>query len=52
MNRLWYQTPAAEWEGALAIGSGRLGAMLSGEQTENCSRSIKRACGTAEQLIG
>ena len=30
MGRLWYQAPAAEWEEALPIGNGRLGAMIYG----------------------
>lgn len=30
MSRLWYQTPAAEWEEALPIGNGRLRAMVYG----------------------
>lgn len=30
MGRLWYQAPAAEWEEALPIGNGRLGAMVYG----------------------
>lgn len=30
MSRLWYQAPAAEWEEALPIGNGRLGAMVYG----------------------
>lgn len=30
MSRLWYKQPAAEWEEALPIGSGRLGAMVYG----------------------
>ena len=30
MSRLWYQNPAAEWEEALPIGNGRLGAMIYG----------------------
>jgi len=30
MNRLWYQAPAAEWEEALPIGNGRVGAMVYG----------------------
>lgn len=30
MSRLWYEQPAAEWEEALPIGSGRLGAMVYG----------------------
>lgn len=30
MGRLWYEQPAAEWEEALPIGSGRLGAMVYG----------------------
>lgn len=30
MSRLWYEQPAAEWEEALPIGNGRLGAMVYG----------------------
>lgn len=30
MSRLWYRQPAVEWEEALPIGSGRLGAMVYG----------------------
>lgn len=30
MSRLWYQAPAAEWEEALPIGNGRVGAMVYG----------------------
>ena len=30
MNRLWYTSPAAEWEAALPLGNGRLGAMVYG----------------------
>ncbi len=30
MGRLWYEQPAAEWEEALPIGNGRLGAMVYG----------------------
>lgn len=30
MSRLWYQKPAAEWEEALPIGNGRVGAMIYG----------------------
>ena len=30
MDRLWYRQPAAEWEEALPIGNGRLGAMIYG----------------------
>lgn len=30
MSRLWYKAPAAEWEEALPIGNGRLGAMVYG----------------------
>lgn len=30
MERLWYRQPAAEWEEALPIGNGRLGAMVYG----------------------
>lgn len=30
MGRLWYRQPAAEWEEALPIGNGRLGAMVYG----------------------
>jgi len=28
--RLWYRTPAAQWEAALPVGNGRLGAMVFG----------------------
>src|SRR3954471_24671127 len=31
--RLWYEAPAGRWEGALPIGSGRLGAMIFGGTT-------------------
>ena len=27
MSRLWYDHPASEWEEALPIGNGRIGAM-------------------------
>lgn len=30
MSRLWYEKPAAEWEEALPVGNGRLGAMIYG----------------------
>ncbi|MDO4303148.1 MAG: glycoside hydrolase family 95 protein [Bacillota bacterium] len=30
MSRLWYQQPAKEWEEALPLGNGRLGAMVFG----------------------
>ncbi len=30
MNRLWYRRPAAEWEEALPLGNGRIGAMVYG----------------------
>lgn len=30
MSRLWYEQPASEWEEALPIGNGRLGAMVYG----------------------
>ncbi len=30
MSRLWYRQPAAQWEEALPIGNGRLGAMIYG----------------------
>ena len=30
MSRLWYEQPAAEWEEALPVGNGRLGAMVYG----------------------
>ena len=30
MSKLWYRQPAAEWEEALPIGNGRLGAMIYG----------------------
>ncbi|MBR5799917.1 MAG: glycoside hydrolase family 95 protein [Lachnospiraceae bacterium] len=30
MSKLWYQTPAKEWEEALPLGNGRLGAMVFG----------------------
>lgn len=30
MNTLWYKTPAADWNNALPVGNGRLGAMVFG----------------------
>ena len=30
MSKLWYQKPAAEWEEALPLGNGRVGAMVYG----------------------
>ena len=30
MNRLWYDRPAANWNEALPLGNGRLGAMVFG----------------------
>ena len=30
MSRLWYTAPAREWEEALPLGNGRLGAMVYG----------------------
>ena len=44
MSRLWYDHPASEWEEALPIGNGRIGAMVYGNplqeevRTENGSR--------------
>src|SRR6478609_3860186 len=32
--RLWYDKPAVEWEEALPIGNGRLGAMIFGGTSE------------------
>lgn len=34
MSRLWYQQPAKEWEEALPLGNGRLGAMVFGGVSE------------------
>ena len=31
---LWYDTPAKEWEEALPVGNGRLGAMVFGKNGE------------------
>ena len=31
MSRLWYEAPAKEWEEALPLGNGRLGAMVYGD---------------------
>ncbi len=45
MSRLWYEQPAAEWEEALPIGNGRLGAMALGE-------SRAQASGRPEQCSG
>ena len=33
-HRLWYRKPAAEWNEALPIGNGRLGAMIFGGTAE------------------
>ena len=30
MNQLWYRKPAEQWEEALPLGNGRLGAMVFG----------------------
>ena len=30
MNTIWYKSPAEKWEDALAVGNGRLGAMVYG----------------------
>ena len=34
MSTLWYTKPAVEWEEALPIGNGRLGAMIAGNLRE------------------
>ena len=34
MSTLWYTKPAAEWEEALPLGNGRLGAMIAGNLRE------------------
>lgn len=34
MSKLWYQKPAAEWEEALPLGNGRMGAMVYGTVLE------------------
>lgn len=34
MRRLWYEAPAAEWEEALPLGNGRMGAMVYGGITK------------------
>ena len=31
MSKLWYRQPAKEWEEALPLGNGRLGAMIYGD---------------------
>lgn len=36
MSRLWYEQPAEEWEQALPLGNGRLGAMIYGGVSEEC----------------
>ena len=33
-TRLWYRQPAAQWEEALPVGNGRLGAMVYGRTSE------------------
>ena len=38
MRRLWYDHPVSEWEEALPIGNGRIGAMVYEVRTENGSR--------------
>ena len=38
MSRLWYDHPASEWEEALPIGNGRIGAWSTEVRTENGSR--------------
>lgn len=34
MGKLWYRQPAAQWEEALPLGNGRLGAMVFGGVAE------------------
>ena len=34
MSRLWYKQPASKWEEALALGNGRMGAMIFGKVNE------------------
>ena len=44
MSRLWYDHPASEWEEALPIGNGRIGAMVYGDRKStrlNSSHSRK-----------
>ncbi|MCD8131419.1 MAG: glycoside hydrolase family 95 protein [Lachnospiraceae bacterium] len=36
MSRLWYRQPAGEWEEALPLGNGRLGAMVYGGVDREC----------------
>ncbi|MCD7738942.1 MAG: glycoside hydrolase family 95 protein [Lachnospiraceae bacterium] len=36
MSRLWYRQPAKEWEEALPLGNGRLGAMVYGGVDREC----------------
>ena len=38
MSRLWYTSPAGEWEEALPLGNGRLGAMVYGGTDHDLSR--------------
>lgn len=36
MSKLWYRQPAREWEEALPLGNGRLGAMVFGGVSDEC----------------
>ena len=45
MEKLWYQKPADEWEEALPLGNGRLGAMVFGQIQKNRFRLMRRVFG-------
>lgn len=36
MEKLWYRKPAKEWEEALPLGNGRLGAWWRAHRMESC----------------
>ena len=42
---LWYEKPATNWNEALPVGNGRLGAMVFGGVAKSASNSTRKACG-------
>ena len=49
---LWYEGPAKEWEEALPVGNGRLGAMVFGKYWEEQFRLMKKRIGLVSHIRG